>query len=142
MQGPGYRFFDHTGDFGVDVEGASQPECVARCARAFLDLLTDAPHTVVEREARPLEVTGIDRAATLVALLNELLFLFEVEKLLCARFAPAALEETRFAGTAHGERYDPARHPIARPVKAVTHHGARLARERDGVWRARLIFDL
>jgi SHS2 domain-containing protein len=138
----GYRFFDHTGDFGVDVEAGSEAEAVSLCARAFLDLLTDAPHTVEEREARAVEVSGIDRAATLVALGNELLFLFEVEKFLCARFAPTTLDDTRLAGTAHGERFDPARHPIARPVKAVTHHGTRLERAKGGAFHARLIFDL
>lgn len=136
-----YRFFDHTGDFGVELVAPSQGEVVAAAARAFLDLLTDAPGTVAEREARPLRVTGIDAPATLVALGNELLFLFEVERFLCARFAPTRVEETLIEGAAHGERFDPARHPIARPMKAVTHHGASFARQGDVV-RARLIFDL
>ncbi|MCO5166554.1 MAG: archease [Planctomycetes bacterium] len=141
MAEPSYRFFDHTGDFGVDVEAPDEGAAVAACARAFLALLTDAPETVAEREAREVSVTGIDAPATLVALGNELLYLFEVERFLCARFSPARVEATRIEGTAHGERFDPARHPIARPVKAVTHHQAALAR-RGRVVRARLIFDL
>lgn len=120
MPDPGYRFFDHTGDFGADVVARSEAEAVSLCARAFLDLLTDAPDTVQEREARRIDVTGVDRAAALVALGNELLFLFEVEKFLCARFAPTTIDDTRLAGVAHGERFDPARHPIARPVKRVS----------------------
>lgn len=136
-----YRFFDHTGDFGVDVEAPSEEEAVAAAARAFLALLTDAPEAVSEREARDVRVGGIDAPATLVALGNELLYLFEVEKFLCARFEPGVVEATRIEGTAHGERFDPARHPIARPVKAVTHHQARFERQ-GGVVRARLVFDL
>ena len=138
---PSYRFFDHTGDFGVDVCTPTRRGAVAACARAFLDLLTGAPETVVEREAREVRVTGIDAPATLVALGNELLYLFEVERFLCARFQPTTVEEGVIAGTAHGEPFDPDRHPIARPMKATTHHDARFAR--DGrVFRARLIFDL
>ncbi|MBX3470982.1 MAG: archease [Planctomycetes bacterium] len=141
MPEPSYRFFDHTGDFGVDVEAPDEATAVAACARAFLALLTDAPETVAEREALDVRVTGVDAPATLVALGNELLFLFEVERFLCARFAPSTVEADVIAGTAHGERFDPARHPIARPVKAVTHHEAALERRGRRV-RARLIFDL
>ena len=141
MPEPHYQFFDHTGDFGADIVAPSEEEAVAAAARAFLALLTDTPETVAEREARDVRVTGIDAPATLVALGNELLFLFEVEKFLCARFAPTAVDDDLIEGTAHGERFDPARHPIARPVKAVTHHEARFEREGDVV-RARLVFDL
>lgn len=141
MPEPHYRFFDHTGDFGVDIAAPTETAAVAAAARAFLALLTDAPETVAEREAREVSVTGIDAPATLVALGNELLFLFEVEKFLCARFEPTTVDETLIEGTAHGERFDPARHPIARPVKAVTHHQASFERQGDVV-RARLIFDL
>lgn len=138
---PPYRFFDHTGDFGVDVVAPTRRGVVAACARAFLDLLTGAPETVVERAAREVRVTGIDAPDTLVALGNELLYLFEVERFLCARFEPTTVEEGVIAGVAHGEPFDAARHPIARPMKAVTRHDARFAR--DGrVFRARLIFDL
>jgi SHS2 domain-containing protein len=136
-----YRFFDHTGDYGVDIEGPSEAEVVRLAARAFVDLLTDAPDTVREVEARELAVTGIDAPATLVALGNELQYLFEVERFLCARFEPTVVEPTRIAGTAHGERFDPARHPIARPAKAVTHHQATFEKKKRRV-HARLIFDL
>lgn len=141
MPEPSYRFFDHTGDYGVDLVADSEAEVVSAAARAFVDMLTDAPDTVAEREARPLAVTGVDAPATLVAFGNELQYLFEVERFLCARFAPTVVEPGRIEGVAHGERFDPARHPIARPAKAVTHHGARFAREGRRV-RARLIFDL
>lgn len=141
MPEPHYRFFDHTGDFGADIVAPSEDEAVAAAARAFLALLTDAPESVAEREARDVSVSGIDAPATLVALGNELLYLFEVEKFLCARFAPTDVDETAIEGVAHGERFDPARHPIARPVKAVTHHQATFERQGDHV-HARLIFDL
>src|SRR5688500_3133346 len=99
-----YRFFDHTGDYGVDVSARTEAEAVATTARAFLDLLTDAPDTVAEREARDLAVTGIDAPATLVAFGNELLYRFEVERFLVARFEPRVVEATRIEGAAHGER--------------------------------------
>jgi SHS2 domain-containing protein len=137
----GHRFFDHTGDFGVELHGPDPAALAAELARAYLELFTDAPASVAEREAREVRVSGIDEADLLVALGNELIYLFEVEKLLVARFEPGALEPGALSGVVHGERFDPARHPIARPVKAVTHHGARCEPHAGG-WRARLVFDL
>lgn len=137
----GYTFFDHTGDTGVEVRGATREAVVAAAARAFLDVLTDAPDGVAPTEEREVRVDGFDAPATLVAFLNELLWLFESEGFLCARFAPSVVSETEIAGVAAGERYDPARHEIARPVKAVTHHEATFTSDADGAY-ARLVFDL
>lgn len=140
-----YRFIDHTGDFGLELEADDLDDVFAGVARAFADLLTDGPDLVAAREPRELAVSGLDAPDLLVAFANELLYLFEVEGFLCARFEPTRSSPTEVAGTCLGERYDPARHAIARPVKAVTHHAVRCepAGPGDGGgWRARLIFDL
>ena len=136
-----YAFFDHTGDFGVDVQAETPEDAVEAAARALLDLLTGAPEAVREATTRPLRVEGLDAAETLVALGNELLFWFETDGFLCARLELDERAEDVFEGVAHGEPFDPDRHPIARPIKAVTHHGAELSPTDDG-WRLRLIFDL
>jgi len=132
-----YAFFDHTGDFGVEVEGADRAEVLATVARAFLDLLTGDPSAVAETTSRLLEVEGFDYENLLVTFGSELLYAFEVDGFLCARFEVETLEEGYLAGTAWGETFDPDRHPIARSMKAVTHHGV-VFDER----RAPLIFDL
>lgn len=136
-----HTFFDHTGDFGVDLTAPARSLLYEEAARAFLVLLTDAPESVSPREERAIEVDGFDATDLLVALGNELLCLFESEGWLAARVEVDAIDETHLAATARGEPFDPARHPIARPVKAVTHHGA-LAEESGGAWRGRLVFDL
>lgn len=135
------RFFDHTGDWGVDLEAPTLDALVAGVARAFATVLTDDPDRIAPRETRLIDVRGVDGPATLVALGNELVYLFDAEKFLVARLEPTITEETRITGVALGEPYDPARHPIARPMKAVTHHGASLE-VTPGRVTARLIFDL
>lgn len=136
-----HRFFDHTGDFGVDLSAPTREALYAEAARAWIALLTDAPATVRERETRTIEAEGFDATDLLVALGNELLFLFESEAWLPARLEIGELDETHLSATAHGESFDPDRHPIARPAKAVTHHGAVVEESAEG-WRGRLIFDL
>ena len=132
-----YRFFDHTGDYGLEVQAEGREELLRLTALAFLELLCGATGGVRALEARPLEVEGLDPADLLVAFANELLYGFDAEGFLWARFEPTRVEEERIEGTLWGEAFDPERHDIARPVKAVTHHQACFDPQ-----RARLIFDL
>lgn len=136
-----HRFFDHTGDFGADLSGDSEAEIYEAAALALVSLLTDRAETIEEREERSLEVEGVDAPDLLVALGNELLYLFETEGWLAARVEVDELDGARLVATAFGEPFDAGRHPIARPIKAVTHHGVAVE-ARDGGWRGRLIFDL
>lgn len=136
-----YTFFDHTGDFGADLAASSLPGVYDAMARALVALVTDAPESVEAREERSITLEAVDAADLLVTLGNELLFLFETAGWLTARVAVHTLDDTTLGATLHGEPFDPERHPIARPIKAVTHHGAALERTEEG-WRARVIFDL
>ena len=140
---PGARhvFFDHTGDFGVDLAAPAPEALYEEAARAFVALLTDLAERVAETQTRPIAARGLDATDLLVALGNELLFWFETEGWLVSRIHVEALDETSVRGVAYGETYDPTHHSIARPVKAVTHHGAEVRHE-NGEYVGRLIFDL
>ncbi len=140
-----YRFVDHTGDFALEVEAAGPEAAVEATARGLLHLLTDAPESVREEETRTITLEALDGASLLVELGNELLYLFEAEGFLWSRLVltpggPSPMEGA-LEGTLHGEPFDPSRHPIARPFKAVTHHGALLRRRAAGT-EARIIVDL
>lgn len=142
---PTHTFFDHTGDFGVDLAGDSFEEVLDALAGAFLDLLTGAPESVAAAEARELEARGFDEVDLLVGLGNELLFRFEMG-FLVRRLGGCEVFEEEDGGLvlraqAWGEAFDPERHPIARPIKAVTHHAAAFSEGPQGA-RGRLIFDL
>ncbi|MEZ6183808.1 MAG: archease [Planctomycetota bacterium] len=136
-----YTFFDHTGDFGADLRGADQGEVLSAAVQAFCDLLTGDPSQVRLEVEQPLELEAGDAAELLVALGNELIYGFEAEGFLAADFEPEEVTPRSLRGLLVGEDYDPERHPIARPIKAVTHHQAACEPAAAG-WRGRLIFDL
>jgi len=136
-----FRFFDHTGDFGADLEADSESELYEASVDALVALMVEDPTTIGEGETRELRVSGVDAPAQLVALGNEVLFAFETGWL-CRRIEVDALEEYAVEVTAYGEPFDPERHAIARPVKAVTHHATEVSQRDDGTWRGRLVFDL
>ena len=80
----------------------------------------------------------------MVAWLEEMLFLFEVESLLFFG-ADVRVEESPpgfgLHATVRGVGYDPERHPLKVLIKGVTYHELTVEETADG-WRARVIFDI
>ena len=71
---------------------------------------------------REVSVTAPDRDALLVAWLNELLYICEVEHRYFRRFKIAELFETGLKALCYGEEFDPARHRLKSGVKSATYH--------------------
>ena len=139
-----WSVLDHTGDLGIDVAAPTLPELFSEAMRGFTDCLTEVSRVRPLRRRR-LEVTATELDLLLADWLQEVLFLFDTESLV---FSEADVEldadggapfvaRTRLAG----ELFDPHRHPLKTPIKAVTYHGLRVAADSGG-WGARLVFDL
>jgi SHS2 domain-containing protein len=99
------------------------------------------PGAARRREMLPLTVEAADRETLLVAWLNELLYVHEVEKFVAADFAIKELTDTRLQAEVWGERMDRARHPLIGHVKAATYHLLHV-RPSDGGWEAQVILDV
>ena len=137
-----YRFLDHTGDVGFELEADSLPALMAEAVAAFATTLTE-PERLAEHERRELEVAAATPDLLLHALLEELLFLFERDGFL-ARSGEMEIARgglLRLRARLHGERRDPGRTPLKLLVKGVTYH--RLAvEERPGGVRGRVVLDI
>lgn len=136
----GVRVVDHGGDAAIEVCGRTLPELFEQAAEGFMKLVTD-PRKVRRRIAREIRVEGHKTEDLLVRWLSELLFQFETRGLLFRHFEIRRLEQDRLEAVAEGERFDETRHGIRTLVKAPTYHGLRVE-QRDGLWRARIVFDL
>jgi SHS2 domain-containing protein len=101
----GYRILDHEADIGFEVYGQREEE-----------LFQKAVLPVTEKH---ITITGNGEA--LILFLNELLYVWDVDK-----FLPSAItikrEQDVIKATLRGEIFDPARHPVFTQVKAVTYH--------------------
>ena len=134
-----FEWLDHTADIGIIVTGRSPEEVYERAVLATGALIAgDAPVRAVSE--RTFEVSGDDRVERLVALLGEVIYVYDVE-----RFLPASVEvsegEDGVRARVEGEEFDPARHWIEREVKAATYHAATFEPAATG-WEARVVFDL
>jgi SHS2 domain-containing protein len=136
-----FRDLDHTADAGVEVEGASPGETLARLVLAESALLAGGERVAVERDERVVVRTQEGAEGLAVELLRELLYRFSTARVIAGAcevtaFEPGALVEVNIGFG----RYDPDLHAEGLDLKAVTRHAARFE-EVGGRWRARVIFD-
>jgi SHS2 domain-containing protein len=139
--GSGHRLVDHTGDMALSVWAPTLPALYDEAARALFAVIVDLD-AIEAREELPLSIAGaVDREDLLVRFLAELLFHHDAHRWLFRGFRVRTLDAHAVAGEAIGERMDPARHAIARQVKAVTYHASEL-REQPAGWSAKIVLDL
>jgi len=136
----GYELIDHTGDLGIRVWAEDLAAIFCEAARALFDIITDLNRITVKL-VREVTVTGRDREELLVAWLNELLYLHEVEGLLFRDFAVNRIDESNMEGVAKGEPMQQNEHVIKTGIKAVTYHQLELS-HKGKQWQARIVLDI
>lgn len=136
-----YRLTEHTADLGAEVTADSLGELFAEAARALTAVAVEQGD-IAPRTERRIQVSGQDLGELLVSWLNELIFLQETEGLVFSEFEPLITEETVFEALIRGEPLDPDKHGLGREVKAATYHELDVARDPEGRWRARVVFDI
>jgi SHS2 domain-containing protein len=135
-----YRQIAHTADVAYRIRGDSLAEIYVNAAHALTATMTDR-RRLRPRELRRIEVEAPDREALLVAWLNYLLYLYDVDGFLGRFFEILELSEGRLQARARGEVYDPERHEGKTAVKAATYHHLEISPRNHG-WQATVIFDL
>lgn len=137
---PRFELLEHTADTGIRAYGKTLEDVFANCALGMISIILE-PERVHPREEVEIEAGGRDLESTLVAWLEEILFLVEGEGMAFRGFEVEKVEDDSVKGKGRGEPLDPSRHEIKGEIKAPTYHRIRVARERDG-WTAQVIFDV
>ena len=117
--GKRFEVIDHTADVGIAAYGADLKEAYANAAYGLFSLMVDL-EGVGDDSCYQVEVTADDQSELLVAWLNELIYLFEVEGVLFKRLEISGMVGKRLRAMCYGERIDPRRHRIKVGVKAAT----------------------
>lgn len=143
---PRFEIIDHTADIGIAAYGADLKEAFANSAYAMFSLMAEL-EAVEERTWRDIEVTAPDQEVLLVAWLNELLYLSDVEYIIFKRFDITNLDEKQLRARAYGEKSDLLRHDLKTPIKAATYHMLEIKKssassdEPGNTFRVQVIFD-
>ena len=134
-----FEIVNHTADVGIIAYGASPSETFANAARALFSLITELDN-VEEVLQRDIELAAPDQASLLVAWLNELIYLFDVENIVFKRFNVTKLNETRLKARSYGEKIDSSKHEIKTGVKAATYHMLKI--DKGNGCKVQVLFDI
>lgn len=141
-----YRYLDDiaTADVAFEADGATLEEVMVASADATMNVMVDDLHSIADRVRRTIEVQETEPDLLLYALLEELVYRKDAERLLL-RVPSVRIEDRGGTLTLHAEAYgeplDPARHRLLVDVKAVTLHRFLVERTESG-WRATVILDI
>lgn len=135
-----YRQLSHTADLGLRIWGATREELFENAGAALTAVLTDR-RRLRRHKIEEITVEAPDLEALLVAWLNHLLYLYDVDAFLGRDFKVLELSPLRLTAQARGDTYDPERHESRTAVKAATYHHLEIA-QRSGRWAATVILDL
>jgi SHS2 domain-containing protein len=129
-----YRWVEHTAEVEMEIEAGTEEAVFADALRALAELLAD--DVGAEQVLREVAVEGHERAALLVAWLDELVYLAETEDLVPEDSRRIELSDRGLVATVRCHRGSP-RHLI----KGATYH--RLGFERAGQgFRATVVLDV
>ena len=136
---PDFEIVDHTADTGIIAYGKDIRELFINSARGMFSIII-SPEQVAEVTRQDINVEAENQDELLVAWLNELLYLFDAENLVFARFEISDIGKTSMTATAFGETIDLNRHEIKSPIKAATYHLLKI--EKNDMMKAQVIFDI
>jgi SHS2 domain-containing protein len=135
-----FEILDHTADIGVIVYGENLRVLFENAGEAFFHIITDL-RKVRRRVEKRIDIEGESLDRLMVDWLSELLYLHDVENLLFKGFKVDSVGEGGLKAIVKGEPFQEGVHVIKTEVKAVTYHQIEV-RQKNGRWRAQVIFDL
>ncbi|MDP2730106.1 MAG: archease [Dehalococcoidales bacterium] len=133
-----FRLIEHTADMGLVAYGKSLAEAFANAAYGLFSLIVE-PNKVKEKESRKVTVQAQDAESLLFNWINELIYIFEVERLLFKSFNITEFTGQSLEATCWGERYDLSRHQLKTGVKSATYHMLKVDGEKN---RVQVILDV
>ena len=135
-----YSLFSHTADLGMSVNGHSCEELFMNAGLAFSELLVDNKAPKINHKLK-ISLHGNDLPDLMVRWLSEILYLFEGERVVVTEIFINVINRNNLISTLSVMNFDNRYHEVVREIKAVTYHQIEV-KEEDGIWTARIIFDL
>lgn len=135
-----FDFFEHTADLGIEVQGASLEALFEEAANALLGTILQHPEKVKPTITKSFEIHETNTELLLRDFLNQLLILFETQRLVFSAIK-ITLKENALLALAFGEEFEAQRHGRNHEVKAITYHGLSITATGNG-FKARFIVDI
>jgi SHS2 domain-containing protein len=135
-----FEFLDHTADAGIIAYGDDLKGAFSNAARGMFSLIADLKD-FSETEERDTELDSPDVENLLIAWLNELIYLFDVENIVFKNFEIVTLSDTHIEAKNFGEKVDASRHKLKLGIKAATYHMLKIDKLGNKT-RVQVLFDI
>lgn len=141
-----YRYLDDiaTADAAFEAKGATIEEMFTAAADATMNVMVEDLESIQARINKRFDLEADDWEMLLFALLQELIFFKDAERLLLRVLNVEVGEDgsrTRLVAETAGEEIDASRHALIVDVKAVTLHKYCVEQTHEG-WKATVILDI
>lgn len=133
-------YLDHTADVAISVKADDLPTLFSRAAWGMFHTMVPMAQ-IRESTSMHIKINADDRAALMVRWLSELNFIHQTQHMVFSRFDVTSASDNILEADVRGEKIDPARHTVAREIKAVTYHCLKVEKTKRG-WVAEILFDI
>jgi len=141
MPSRGFEWIEHEGEMGIHAWGTTLEELFQAAADGLYDLLR--PHfTVVQPTQRTVTLEAPDVEILLKDFLSELLYYQSAYHEVYPERVFFELSPQRLRVLLRGGRFDIAREPLAREIKAITYYRLQVWQDADGRWQATYVVDV
>lgn len=135
-----FKVIEHTADIGIQAYGATLREAFKNVAQGMFDLITDL-EKIEANKSFQLELQADSYEDLLVAWLNRLLYIYEVEKVILNQYQIKEMSAYSLKATVCGELIDLNKHILKTHIKAATYHQLQVE-PGDEICRLQVIFDV
>lgn len=138
-----YKILEHTADLKIEIFGKSKEELFSNALSGMIDGLR-AEVRSQKSEVRNINIKSPDLEALLVDFLSECLYLVQVNKEIYnkvnfKKFSPSVNSgKAEIEAELSGQRVK----RFNEDIKAVTYYDLDIHQEKDGSWRAVVVFDI
>jgi len=135
-----YEFFEHTADLGLRVRARDLNGLFRDAAMGLFAMVVEDLPQGRTGDSREFSIPGRRRDYLFFDWLNELLYVFDTERLLLGNF-DVEVSESGVTATVSAWPWDERVDRPLREVKAITYHGLRVEQTEEG-WLAEVIVDI
>ena len=150
-----YRIIEHTADVGFEVKARTTEELFSEALLALRETIFGKLEKEEDKKRRKtikkIKIRGIDEEDIIVSYLNELLYLFEVKKLVFTKTKKIKIKkvnpsgndttETELEAEIYFVKYDAKIHKIKIHIKSATYHNIKIEKE-NGCLKTTIILDV
>lgn len=135
-----YHEVSHAADMALKVFASNELELFENAAFALSDIMVKREEMPVTGR-RTIDISGVDKHALFVEWLNELLYLFHVEKEVILEARVELSAECELHALCKVGSVDPGKKVPGRSIKAATYHGIKISREK-GSYELAVVLDI